>query len=356
METSSVREALRFSAMLRQPKHVSKVEKYAYVEKIIKILGMSDFAEAIVGSPGQGLNVERRKLLSIGVELAARPSVLLFLDEPTTGLDSQSAYGVITFLRMLANSGQCVLCTIHQPSAILFQQFDRLLLLVEGGKTAYFGSIGSDSLDVVNYFEQHGARECGSEENPAEYIIEVVSQKSVDWAEVWRKSDENTMVAEQLEQMQRAADNAASSHPYGSSNRQGKVKEFAMPFQLQFFYVTMRILQQYWRTPKYVWDKLLLAIASSLYVHFSSLYIFFNHHRSDEVPSQIHWLHLLPIRSHHSRHRRHSFRCLYASCHHSTTHQPDLAQVCLRAGIIRSTRAALKDLLLACLPAIQLRG
>jgi ABC-type multidrug transport system ATPase subunit len=75
--------------MLRQPKTVSKQEKHDYVEEVIKMLNMSDFAEAVVGVPGEGLNVEQRKLLTIGVELAAKPKLLLFLDEPTSGLDSQ---------------------------------------------------------------------------------------------------------------------------------------------------------------------------------------------------------------------------------------------------------------------------
>lgn len=85
LETTTVREALRFSATLRQPKSVSKKEKYAYVEEVIKMLNMETFAEAVVGQPGEGLNVEQRKLLTIGVELAAKPALLLFLDEPTSG-------------------------------------------------------------------------------------------------------------------------------------------------------------------------------------------------------------------------------------------------------------------------------
>lgn len=79
LETSTVRESLRFSAMLRQPKAVSKKEKYDYVENVIEMLGMQDFAEAVVGVPGQGLNVEQRKLLTIGVELAARPKLREYL-------------------------------------------------------------------------------------------------------------------------------------------------------------------------------------------------------------------------------------------------------------------------------------
>jgi ATP-binding cassette subfamily G (WHITE) protein 2 (PDR) len=83
LETATVRESLRFSAELRQPKNVTRKEKYEYVEDVIKMLNMEDFAEAIVGVPGEGLNVEQRKLLTIGVELAAKPKLLLFLDEPT---------------------------------------------------------------------------------------------------------------------------------------------------------------------------------------------------------------------------------------------------------------------------------
>ena len=90
---------------------------------------MKGYADAIVGKLGNGLNVEQRKKLSIGVELVAKPSLLLFLDEPTSGLDSQSAWSIIKILRSLANSGQAILCTIHQPSATLFEEFDRLLLL-----------------------------------------------------------------------------------------------------------------------------------------------------------------------------------------------------------------------------------
>ena len=67
LETTTVREALRFSAMLRQPKSVTKKEKYEFVEDVIQMLGMDDFAEAVVGQPGEGLNVEQRKLLTIGL-------------------------------------------------------------------------------------------------------------------------------------------------------------------------------------------------------------------------------------------------------------------------------------------------
>ena len=123
--------------------------------------GLEAYGDAVVGS----LGVEHRKRTTIAVELVAKPS-LIFLDEPTSGLDSQSAWAIMAFLRKLADSGLSILCTIHQPSAELFQVFDRLLLLRKGGQTVYFGDIGPNSSALIGYFEGNGAARCGPEENP----------------------------------------------------------------------------------------------------------------------------------------------------------------------------------------------
>lgn len=122
LSTTTVREALNFSALMRQPKHIPTKEKLAYVDEVIKMLDMQDYSEAVVGILGEGLNVEQRKRLAIGVELAAKPPVLLFVDEPTSDLDSQTSWAILDLLEKLVRSGQAILCTIHQPSAILFQR------------------------------------------------------------------------------------------------------------------------------------------------------------------------------------------------------------------------------------------
>lgn len=85
-DTQTVREALRFSAYLRQPYHVSKEEKDAYVEEVIALLEMENIADAKIGNPVVGLSVAERKRVTIGVELAAKPELLLFLDEPSSGI------------------------------------------------------------------------------------------------------------------------------------------------------------------------------------------------------------------------------------------------------------------------------
>jgi ABC-type multidrug transport system ATPase subunit len=275
LETSTVRESLTFSALLRQSRNISKADKLAYVEEVIKLLDMQDFAEAVVGVPGEGLNVEQRKRLTIGVELAAKPDLLLFLDEPTSGLfvfnsfstlfhadithnrDSQTAWSICKFMRKLANNGQAVLCTIHQPSAILMQQFDRLLFLVAGGKTVYFGDIGENCATFTHYFEAHGAHPCPPQANPAEWMLEVVGAapghySAIDWYDVWRNSDEYHLVQKALDEMERELPEKEESRDSG--NFTGN-EEFAMPFNPQLWYCLKRVWEQYWRTPSYIYSK-----------------------------------------------------------------------------------------------------
>ena len=273
LDTATVRESLRFSAMLRRPKSVSKQEKYEFVEEVIKMLGMEEYANAVVGIPGEGLNVEQRKLLTIGVELVAKPKLLLFLDEPTSGLDSQSAWAICVFLRKLADAGQAVLCTIHQPNAILFQQFDRLLFLAKGGKTVYFGDIGQNSRSLLEYFERNGSRRCGDDENPAEFMLEIVAEgvnrDGEDWHSVWKGSQEYSAVRAEIGRIQDQGQGQTEKTKADDNQNGDSHSEFAMPFPAQVWAVTQRIFQQYWRMPGYVLSKLMLGVLAGLFIGFS---------------------------------------------------------------------------------------
>jgi ATP-binding cassette subfamily G (WHITE) protein 2 (PDR) len=186
-----------------------------------------------------------------------------------SGLDSQSAWAICAFLRKLADAGQAVLCTIHQPSAILFQEFDRLLFLAKGGKTVYFGPIGQNSETLINYYESNGARKCGDDENPAEYMLEIVNKGSSgqgqDWHEVWKASGERTAVNEELEMIHKEKMNEVVA----GEEEEGSHSEFAMPFTAQVSAVTYRVFQQYWRMPSYVFAKWALGVASGLFIGFS---------------------------------------------------------------------------------------
>ncbi|KAI0660568.1 ABC-2 type transporter-domain-containing protein [Cubamyces menziesii] len=261
--SSTVREAMRFSAYLRQPPEISKEEKDQYVEDMIEVLELQDLADALVAS----LGVEARKRLTIGVELASRPS-LLFLDEPTSGLDGQSAWNLVRFLRKLADNGQAILCTIHQPSSLLIQSFDKLLLLERGGETVYFGDIGPDCYILREYFARHGAH-CPPNVNPAEFMLDAIGAGLTprigdrDWKDHWLDSPEYQSVLEEIEKIKQ---NTSSD-----DGHQQQLTMYATPFWTQLRWVVHRNNLKLWRSPDYVFSRLFVHAFISLFVSLSFL-------------------------------------------------------------------------------------
>ncbi|KAH8650531.1 ABC transporter CDR4 [Tricladium varicosporioides] len=271
LETMTVREALQFNALMCQPRKLNKAEKLAYVEEVINLLDMNYYADSIIGLPGEGLNIEQRKKLTIAVELAAKPKLLLFLDEPSSGLDSQTSWAILDLLRKLNMHGQAILCTIHQPSAMLFQRFDRLLLLAPEGKPVYFGDIGPSSSTIINYFERNGSKPCPTNGNPAEWIMEVLgcapeNHSTIDWHEVWKKSPEFAKVHEELDSLERGIRPISTESWLGDPN---DYQEFAAPFSLQLWECFKRVNSQYWRSPSYIYSKAALCILAPLFLGFS---------------------------------------------------------------------------------------
>ncbi|KAH9045960.1 ABC-2 type transporter-domain-containing protein [Lactarius hengduanensis] len=260
---ATVREALLFSAKLRQPPTVPLKEKEAYVDTVLKMCGLEKYADAIVGS----LGVEHRKRTTIGVELAAKPKLLLFLDEPTSGLDSQSAWAIVSFLRELADHGQAILCTIHQPSAELFQEFDRLLLLRKGGKTVYFGDIGTNSSTLINYFQTNGAQPCPPDANPAEYILDAIgagatATAETDWHSTWQSSPQAKAVDEELDAL---LEDGRKRHAVNIEQH----SEFSTLWIFQVKTLWERDVVRHWRDPTYLLAKLALNVVAALLIGFT---------------------------------------------------------------------------------------
>lgn len=205
------------------------------------------------------MNIEQRKRVTIGVELAAKPELLLFLDEPTSGLDSDTAWSICVLLRKLADNGQAILCTIHQPSGTLFQMFDKLLFLSDG-KSLYFGDIGHNSQILTTYFEKLGARRCKTAENPAEWILQVTNgvdrtEPVIDWVEAWRLSQERRLIKMELIRMK---ENLTAPELHANSHIE--VGEFATSFTEQLYLVTKRAFQNNWRTPAYLYSQFFLVL------------------------------------------------------------------------------------------------
>lgn len=211
--TETVLEALKFSAYHRLPREMPDVEKDKVVDAVVDLIELRPILNKVIGQAGgASLSVEQRKRVTIGVEMAANPSVL-FLDEPTSGLDSRSARVVMRAVHRIAASGRTVLCTIHQPSYEIFSMFDRLLLLKKGGWVVYNGDMGpaqaseitngspiNTAKHMVEYF-----RSCSpavpplvQSKNPAEYMLEVIGagtaadgsapHSDVDFVECYQRS------------------------------------------------------------------------------------------------------------------------------------------------------------------------
>lgn len=176
-------------------------------------------------------------------------------------------------MEKLTKSGQAILCTIHQPSAMLFQRFDRLLFLAKGGQTVYFGKVGKDSKVLTEYFERNGASQCPKDANPAEWMLQVIgaapgSHTDINWHDTWRKSPEYSEVHKELDRLR---DERPKQTTVKTDDKQS-YREFAAPFRVQLWETTYRVFQQYWRTPSYIYSKAALCTLSALFIGF----IFFN--------------------------------------------------------------------------------
>ncbi|OAD59625.1 ATP-binding cassette sub-family G member 4 [Eufriesea mexicana] len=115
----TVMENMTVASDLKLPTNTPRYEKEAIIEKILTTLGLYEHMNTQAGRLSGG----QKKRLSIALELVNNPTVM-FLDEPTTGLDSSSCMQVINLLKLLTRQGRTIVCTIHQPSASMFQLFD----------------------------------------------------------------------------------------------------------------------------------------------------------------------------------------------------------------------------------------
>jgi ATP-binding cassette, subfamily G (WHITE), member 2, PDR len=130
------------------------------------------------------------------------------------------------------------------------------------------GEIGRDSKTLTAYFERNGATPCPSGANPAEWMLEAIgaapgSFSKVDWHQTWRSSPEYHSVQGELVRLRAQR---TGRHSTDEKCDPVSYREFAAPLWQQFIVVTQRVFQQSWRTPSYIYSKLTLCIATSLFI------------------------------------------------------------------------------------------
>ncbi|XP_071470665.1 broad substrate specificity ATP-binding cassette transporter ABCG2-like [Marmota flaviventris] len=163
--TLTVRENLAFSAALRLPTTMTKHEKDERMKVVIEELGLDEVADSKVRSG------EERKKTSIAMGLITDPSIL-FLDEPTTGLDSSTANAIISLLKNISEQGRTIIFSFHQPQHSIFKLFDSLTILASG-KLMYHGP----AQKALEYFKSAGYH-CEHLNNPLDFFLDVINGDS----------------------------------------------------------------------------------------------------------------------------------------------------------------------------------
>uniref|UniRef100_A0A8C7HX71 ABC transporter domain-containing protein n=1 Tax=Oncorhynchus kisutch TaxID=8019 RepID=A0A8C7HX71_ONCKI len=242
MGTLSVRENLLFSVNLRlDPRHYSTADKQQRVDSIIDDLGLQDCAHTKIGTEFlRGVSGERGRGGSIGMELITSPR-LLFLDEPTTGLDSNTANHIINLLHRLSRSGKTIVFSIHQPRYSIFSRFDHLTLMHRGD---YFTDLGYH---------------CEPFNNPSDFFLDVTNGEAHNLLAVsYRQSTQYQRVVEELDHLTQGLE--------GGVGGQGQKADYVTSFWYQMRIVGGRMVVNSLRNPQTSYAQLALNIFFALLV------------------------------------------------------------------------------------------
>ncbi|KAJ3336600.1 hypothetical protein HDU93_002523, partial [Gonapodya sp. JEL0774] len=151
------------------------------------------------------------------------------------------------------------------PSAVLFELFDDLLLLGNGGQTLYFGEIGPNSKTAISYFEKRGAAPHNQSENPADYILDAGNglrnadpEIAIDWVSQWRKSDEAEFLETRISELRNV--------PVDEALQKMQEQEFNITITQQIPIVMKRLFTLFWRSPRYTVGQVIVSIVEAAFI------------------------------------------------------------------------------------------
>ncbi|XP_059055462.1 ATP-binding cassette sub-family G member 1-like isoform X2 [Achroia grisella] len=250
----TVQESMRIAADLKLGKELGKPEKELIVEEILQTLGLWDHRN----TRSERLSGGQSKRLSVALELVNNPPII-FLDEPTTGLDIVSIRQLVVLLRLLSRQGRTIVCTVHQPSASLFTLFDRVYILARG-LCCYQGAPPL----LVPYLAEMG-HICPTTHNPADFVLETLLGEDEAPAQL-SELCQNGKLCRKLDRMTLRGGKKPVLHSDESIQRifvehvakeQMQKMEFPTTFLTQFFILTKRMFVQTKRNSISLWIQLL---------------------------------------------------------------------------------------------------
>ncbi|CAG8492709.1 17935_t:CDS:2 [Acaulospora morrowiae] len=266
MGVLTIRENIQFVGLSSFFADFTESERQARVQAIIEEFGLERVADSKIGTVFvRGVSGGEKRRCAIASQIITLPNII-FLDEPTTGLDSAAAYNVMKSIKAMAQGhGLTVIASIHQPSTETYSLFDKLLLLGRG-KTLYFG----EREDAIAYFDGLGFA-CPPYANPADHFLSLVNsdfmrdqsgaEKLIDsFNEAFHESEFKLDVDNQIEKLTEKSEIEDSAMVISSET----TKRYARGFFAQTYIIMMRSLKNASRNVLMFWIRVAMYVALAI--------------------------------------------------------------------------------------------